>query len=243
MRKVAESLPFTYTGADLYALCSDAMLKAITRSARLVDSRVAAINAERASTDTGKAPITIAQFFDHHATDQDTEVMVSEEDFLGAQRELVPSVSAEELGHYDRVRQEFEGNGEQVKTNGSRQPGPPPNMNDPEQVQRAQAKWIEELIAKGMQDGSLAKGDKGTRERARMKGKGGAATGNGRLESRLEKDEEDDDFVVRTDHLAINGSKEDGKGKMTAKGKGKGKMVDFGSDGFGDAAEDEDLYA
>lgn len=31
LKRVAESLPFTYTGADLYALASDAMLKAITR--------------------------------------------------------------------------------------------------------------------------------------------------------------------------------------------------------------------
>ena len=33
LRRVADSLPFTYTGADLYALASDAMLKAITRQA------------------------------------------------------------------------------------------------------------------------------------------------------------------------------------------------------------------
>ena len=33
LKRVAESLPFTYTGADLYALASDAMLKAITRQA------------------------------------------------------------------------------------------------------------------------------------------------------------------------------------------------------------------
>ena len=33
LRRVADGLPFTYTGADLYALASDAMLKAITRQA------------------------------------------------------------------------------------------------------------------------------------------------------------------------------------------------------------------
>ena len=33
LRRVADNLPFTYTGADLYALASDAMLKAITRQA------------------------------------------------------------------------------------------------------------------------------------------------------------------------------------------------------------------
>ena len=90
----------------MYALCSDAMLKAITRQARLVDEKVAAINAERTAN-----PMSIAYFFDHLAADEDTAVMVREEDFVEAHRELVPSVSADELLHYERVRSTFEGKG------------------------------------------------------------------------------------------------------------------------------------
>ena len=83
LRRVAESLPYTYTGADLYALCSDAMLKAITRRASAVDAKIRAL--------PGGA-VTTAYFFDHLATKEDIEVMVTEEDFLAAQKELVPSV-------------------------------------------------------------------------------------------------------------------------------------------------------
>lgn len=36
-------------------------------------------------------------------------VMVMEEDFINAHKELVPSVSADELKHYERVRKTFEG--------------------------------------------------------------------------------------------------------------------------------------
>lgn len=43
--------------------------------------------------------------------EEDTAVMVTEEDFMEAHRELVPSVSADELRHYDRVRRQFEGAG------------------------------------------------------------------------------------------------------------------------------------
>ncbi|KAI4248985.1 MAG: hypothetical protein L6R42_009123, partial [Xanthoria sp. 1 TBL-2021] len=43
LARVAQSLPFTYTGADLYALCSDAMLKAITRQASAVDAKIKAL--------------------------------------------------------------------------------------------------------------------------------------------------------------------------------------------------------
>ena len=56
--------------------------------------------------------ITTAYFFDHYATKEDIAVMVTEEDFLAAQRELIPSVSAKELEHYARVRAQFESVGE-----------------------------------------------------------------------------------------------------------------------------------
>lgn len=108
LRAVAEKLPFTYTGADFYALCSDAMLKAVTRQAGKVDAKITALNAE-AEAEGKKQTISTANFFDHYATPQDVAVMVTEEDFMDAHRELVPSVSAGELSHYERVRATFEG--------------------------------------------------------------------------------------------------------------------------------------
>src|ERR1700748_2595058 len=105
LKRVSETIPFTYTGADLYALCSDAMLKAITRQTRKVDEKVAAHNA---SLKPGQPPITIAQFFDHYATEDDLNVTVTEADFYLARKELIPSVSTDELAHYERVRNAFE---------------------------------------------------------------------------------------------------------------------------------------
>lgn len=81
--RVAEQLPLTYTGADLYALCSDAMLKAITRKSTAVDDKIKQLPG---------GPVTTAYFFDHLATPEDVSVTVMEEDFLAAQGELVPSV-------------------------------------------------------------------------------------------------------------------------------------------------------
>ena len=37
---VAEQCPFNYTGADFYALCSDAMLKAMSRKAEEIDRKI-----------------------------------------------------------------------------------------------------------------------------------------------------------------------------------------------------------
>lgn len=83
LSRVAGKLPFTYTGADLYALCSDAMLKAITRQATAVDEKIKALP---------DGPVTTAYFFDHMATPDDIAVTVTEEDFDEAHGELIPSV-------------------------------------------------------------------------------------------------------------------------------------------------------
>lgn len=82
------------------------MLKAVTRQASLVDSQLATINSR--NLQEGKAKVSVAYFFDHYATEQDMAVMVTEEDFENAERELVPSVSMKELEHYKRVRAQFE---------------------------------------------------------------------------------------------------------------------------------------
>ncbi|KAK5658787.1 hypothetical protein OQA88_1599 [Cercophora sp. LCS_1] len=118
LRNVAEQLPFTYTGADFYALCSDAMLKAVTRQASFVDAKIKALNA---APGRQQQPISTAYFFDHHATPEDVAVMVTEQDFIDAHRELIPSVSAGELAHYERVRATFEGGGKEKQdgVNGS----------------------------------------------------------------------------------------------------------------------------
>ena len=39
LKEIADQCPFNYTGADFYALCSDAMLKAMSRVAESVDAK------------------------------------------------------------------------------------------------------------------------------------------------------------------------------------------------------------
>ncbi|RMD42144.1 hypothetical protein DV735_g2998, partial [Chaetothyriales sp. CBS 134920] len=102
LNRVASRLPFTYTGADLYALCSDAMLKAITRKTEAVDAKVAQTSQQRGEE------VSTGYFFDHLATDADTQVVVNEDDFTKAQTELVGSVSRKELDHFERIRSLFE---------------------------------------------------------------------------------------------------------------------------------------
>lgn len=100
--QVSENCPFNYTGADFYALCSDAMLNAMTRTAGEIDKKVESYN------ELHGADMSVRQWFDKIAVKEDSEVKVEMADFLKALREMAPSVSEDELKHYLRVKANFE---------------------------------------------------------------------------------------------------------------------------------------
>lgn len=251
LRAVACTLPFTYTGADLYALCSDAMLKAITRQASAVDQKVAAYNAAHPAS----PPISIAYYFDHFATERDTAVVVEEEDFVTAKGELVPSVSVEELRHYERVRSTFEGGGMKDE------------RDDGEHERHARASkggvdpayGVARRKVAGQAGGSKGKGKAVENggggahdERGDVFDVGGAGPASRREDGLL--DDDDDEFVIRTDHLRINGGAPDAEadaGAVKPRDMGKGRdggdsaAVEARVNGFGDAAlgDEEELYS
>ncbi|KAF7196393.1 Peroxisomal biogenesis factor 6 [Pseudocercospora fuligena] len=206
LARVAETLPFTFTGADLYALCSDAMLKAVTRSARQVDARVQHINGERASR--GQAQISVAYYFDHYDSEDDTQVMVTEEDFIRAKEDLVPSVSVDELRHYERVRASFEGATKKPET-GEAQPMSSSNGSD-----RNGQGVARSGVMQGVNHASMGKATT----------MNGNARSHGVPTSIGHSGTDEDDFVIRTDQLSLinhtSGRSPSGKGK------GKGKSHD-----------------
>ncbi len=66
------------TGADFYALCSDAMLTAISRSIKKIESE--------------------------KMVECSTEIFVRRQDFVDAAEKLVPSVSENDLGYYENFQ-------------------------------------------------------------------------------------------------------------------------------------------
>ncbi|PSR92123.1 hypothetical protein BD289DRAFT_473082 [Coniella lustricola] len=265
LRAVAEKLPFTYTGADFYALCSDAMLKAVTRQSAKVDAKIKRLNADAAATaattttttaasqensneskhtyaPSKKPPtITTAYFFDHYATPEDIAVMVTEEDFMEAHRELIPSVSAGELQHYEHVRATFEGGRHAGSASGHGHgtgagkgaAGAPASMS----------------MSNTSSGGSAVKPSiKGKGKPVMGKGKGKAvATGNSDYE---EVDPaEEDDGEEEEGNSGYNGYRfhegNDGSGNGVKRDKGKGKAV-AGAGGAefreSTASDDEGLY-
>ncbi|CAG7971557.1 unnamed protein product [Penicillium olsonii] len=219
--RVAEQLPLTYTGADLYALCSDAMLKAITRKATAVDDKIKALP---------NGPVSTAWFFDHLATPEDVNVLVMEEDFLSAQGELVPSVSAKELEHFERIRNTFEAVDKSKQDPGAAAPqtiaeameafnlgGAAAPLDDgasstgertPTGSVRGRIKGLNKL------SGGLSRSASGQSTSSKGKGKSskkGKGKSTAESDGSADGDEEgmtdgnidgEDDYIVRTDHLA-----------------------------------------
>ena len=122
---VNSQLPYTYTGADFYALCTDAMLNGIKRKIAglqadfgtpLLPARTTERwppNADSASFYCCAEPLraarpTLTMERDLADLPADTlAVQLVHADFATAAAQLVPSVSAAELEHYRRVQQGF----------------------------------------------------------------------------------------------------------------------------------------
>jgi peroxin-6 len=247
LRRVASTLPFTYTGADLYALCSDAMLKAITRKTGLVDQKVADISKVRGEE------ISTAYFFDHCATVEDIAVVVSEEDFLAAQREMVASVSQKELEHFERIRNQFEEvdikNTDSQKMENKPVRQPPTRQNTAIQDPKYAAPTLmrrADVEARNLKLGLTAN----ITTNVNNKGKG-KTRGIANPDSGPESGDDDEIEMSEPFHQHMNGSAANGvKGRGAGRGKGavvaavktKGR-ADADADGFGSDGEEEDLYA
>ncbi|KAJ2110002.1 peroxisomal assembly protein, partial [Coemansia sp. S142-1] len=129
LRGITEQCPFHYTGADFYALCSDALLKAMLRTVDEVDLLVKEWNDGTDGRDSGTSslprsaekadssgsaqmylpvPMTPQYYLDHIAPESVKQVTVTAGDFETALDELIPSVSADELVRYQVLRHQFD---------------------------------------------------------------------------------------------------------------------------------------
>lgn len=299
---IVSRLPLTYTGADFYALCSDAMLRAVTRQASRVDARIRDLSAraheesaasfgsefssEVDDTDGGGAgsgrgrlwdgkakgmdakdgagrkkkknrEMTTAQYFDHHATPDDLRILVDESDFLEAHRALVPSVSAVELAHYERVRRSFEGQRNEGSTTANNGGGGAPvasfpavTVMNPQTLPLAPAPRLAARFRKQQADattGGATNAPAGLVAGAGPGAAGGVGGGKGKGKA-VENDEDDDDADDSYVH-GYGGDYEDAEedaraNNNNAKGRGKGKGKGKGKALFreGTANDDEGLY-
>ncbi|KAG1754185.1 AAA-domain-containing protein [Suillus lakei] len=101
---IAKGCPFHYTGADFYALCSDAMLNALNRKVAELDSTIAQLNKQ---SEFRHHQLTPQYYLTEMAGSDDLHILVTDIDFIRALNELVPSVSAVEMQHYATIQKRF----------------------------------------------------------------------------------------------------------------------------------------
>jgi peroxin-6 len=127
LRTIANKCPFNYTGADFYALCSDAMLNAMSRKAEEIEDKIRTLDhllsfslcllgdiSVELNAQPGPYshphPITPQYYLAELASPEDIIVYVSERDFERALEMLIPSVSQGEMEHYAQVQRRFSQN-------------------------------------------------------------------------------------------------------------------------------------
>ena len=99
---VAKECPPNFTGADLYSLCSDALISAVKRKISLFEEKLLLLNKNK----TEKEKLTPNDLFSEMKED-DFSVSVSQEDFLSAIKTVTPSVSEKELVHYQNLQKSY----------------------------------------------------------------------------------------------------------------------------------------
>ena len=125
LENVASECSLNLTGADFYALCADALLKAMSRTAQEIDARIgmcfafffgflarlmrytATLNAQPSAAQAWPSPLTPQYYLAEMATPEEIAVVVSADDFAAALQELVPSVSQAEMARYAEIRERF----------------------------------------------------------------------------------------------------------------------------------------
>ncbi|KAI8445291.1 P-loop containing nucleoside triphosphate hydrolase protein [Phakopsora pachyrhizi] len=102
-----------FTGADYYAICSEALMRCIGRKIEKIETR-----SNQAQEKAGR--VSDVKIFDENKEEEEEEeeedVRVGKVDFISALREIVPSISFNELKHYNTIRQRFNGNDQPSKT-------------------------------------------------------------------------------------------------------------------------------
>jgi peroxin-6 len=103
LSEIVQQIPATFTGADMSAVASTALQTALKRRVAEIESAVAELNA---ADYYATAPTTTAQLL-QRMSDEELTVRVSNSDLLHAVASVSPSVSEDELKHYERLRHQF----------------------------------------------------------------------------------------------------------------------------------------
>ncbi|CAI5707184.1 unnamed protein product [Peronospora effusa] len=103
LHAVIEHCPTNFTGADFYALSSSALAAALKDRVESLDRQLEEINAEDCYS---SSPVTMRLLL-NRLSPEELRVSVSQEHFMTALSQIVPSVSPAEIQHYEKLRKQY----------------------------------------------------------------------------------------------------------------------------------------
>jgi peroxin-6 len=106
LERVAEQCPFIYSGADLYALCADAQLQAISRTIERLEQELDEFNHQ--ARIQGQKQCSAQEYLELHASEETRRLQVTYSDFVRALGQLEPSISATDLQRYEILKKQYQ---------------------------------------------------------------------------------------------------------------------------------------
>lgn len=108
LAEIARDIPNTFTGADISAVASTAQQVALKRRVMEIEETVLLAAQAAAMSQSTLPALTVAQVV-ARMSESELTVKVSTADFRVAIASVTPSVSDDEMRHYERLRQQFGG--------------------------------------------------------------------------------------------------------------------------------------
>ncbi|KAG7399435.1 peroxisomal assembly protein [Phytophthora boehmeriae] len=103
LEAVVEHCPLNFTGADFYALSSSALAAALKDRVEELDKQLEEINAEDCYS---SSPMTIRLLL-NRLSPEELSVPVSQDHFMKALSQVIPSVSPAEIQHYESLKEQY----------------------------------------------------------------------------------------------------------------------------------------
>lgn len=101
-----ESFPPTLSGADLSAVASGALMRGLKRVCKRIEEEVRSINLEKGVDNDSELAVDIDDMMESWRKEQ-LQPMMTVNDFVEAAKEIVPSISSQDLENFERLQTQF----------------------------------------------------------------------------------------------------------------------------------------
>ena len=106
LEEAMESFPPTLSGADLSAVASGALMRGLKRVCKRIEEEVYSINSEKGVDNDSELAVDIDDVMESWSKEQ-LQPMMTVNDFVEAAKEIVPSISAQDLENFERLQTQF----------------------------------------------------------------------------------------------------------------------------------------